>query len=146
MYLQEKVSSGQDNSIQAESAQKMEIIGINVEQYEFNQFGIPLCLDILIGWLSLNEKYMCLEGIFRKNASMSEEQKIIKLLSSQQYHLIKDQEPYALSGVVKKICDKMPNPVIPYDTYSQIVLKMRGIPTPLYLRNHERAGAAPVPS
>lgn len=56
------------------------IIGIKLEDYELNTKGIPLCLDLLVSCLQRNKEYLSLEGIFRKNASQSEEAKIEEIL------------------------------------------------------------------
>jgi hypothetical protein len=51
-----------------------------VHEYELNDFGIPLCLDVLVNFLDTNPAYLCMEGIFRKNASGSNEKQLEEML------------------------------------------------------------------
>lgn len=45
------------------------VIGLNLNEYKLNNYGLPIVLDVLISACTNNPHFMEAEGIFRKNAS-----------------------------------------------------------------------------
>jgi hypothetical protein len=78
-----------------------------------------------------------MEGIFRKNASVSNETQLEEMLVVQNYEQIKSvEDPYATAGVIKRIFNKMPDPIVPYEHYQTLVSQI-----PSMLKMYRRIGA-----
>lgn len=59
---------------------------------------------------------------------MSNEQEIEGILANEEYQRLKEvKDSYAIAGVIKKIFDKMPLPIIPSTFYNHAIKEKRGI-------------------
>ena len=124
MQLYKENGDREDHSDSLDSSGKSKrilIIGRHLKDFALSEFGIPFVMIALTAYFDYNVEAINTEGIFRKPAALSEEERLEEYLESQNYgNIFNLKNPTVVGGVFKKIFAKMPEPLFPYQVYEKI--------------------------
>jgi hypothetical protein len=83
---------------------------------------VPKLLKLLVMTFVYNNKFLELEGIFRKSGSIEEEEDLVReLFSKNEKYLETVTDGYVVAGIIKKIFTNLTEPIIPYALYDKIM-------------------------
>ncbi|CAD8203620.1 unnamed protein product [Paramecium pentaurelia] len=98
------------------------ILGLNLDEYERNKYGIPIILDMLVQYFEKQPEKLKTEGIFRKQAAVYEEKVVEAALACQKVGFVnKVENAHTIACVFKQFFLKLKEPIMTYQLYEWVV-------------------------
>ena len=93
-----------------------------MENYELNDLGIPIILQVLIYYFRNKPSGLKEEGIFRKSVSVDEENETLTELGKRHYdYLDSITNPHLVASLIKKFFSNLKEPIIPFQAFKQLM-------------------------
>lgn len=84
--------------------------------------GIPMVLQLLVGYFKEKPSALLQEGIFRKSVSVDEENETLQELSSRNFaYLHQITNPHLIASLIKKFFTNLKEPVVPFPLYDRLM-------------------------
>lgn len=93
-----------------------------LENYELGELGIPVILQLLVGYFATKPQELKSEGIFRKSVSVDEQEETLKELSNRNYEYLDEiTNPHLVASLIKKFFYNLKEPVIPFPAFHELM-------------------------
>ncbi len=84
--------------------------------------GIPMVLQLLVGYFKEKPTALLHEGIFRKSVSIDEENETLEELSSRNFgYLQQITNPHLIASLIKKFFSNLKEPIIPFPLFDRLM-------------------------
>jgi hypothetical protein len=93
-----------------------------LENYELGELGIPMVLQLLVGYFKEKPQSLLQEGIFRKSVSIDEENETLGELSGRNFgYLQQITNPHLIASLIKKFFTNLKEPIVPFALFDRLL-------------------------